>query len=79
MASFLASRILNSRRVIFIHNLNYTRNYPLQQIKSETRIIWNKKYNICANNSHSKYLLKTNDFINSLSNARKKMYVYFLF
>ncbi|CAG8440951.1 7958_t:CDS:2 [Rhizophagus irregularis] len=53
MASFFASRILNSRRVIFIHNLNYTRNYPLQQIKSETRIIWNKKYNICANNSHS--------------------------
>ncbi|CAB5182477.1 uncharacterized protein OCT59_020395 [Rhizophagus irregularis] len=74
MASFFASRILNSRRVIFIHNLNYTRNYPLQQIKSETRIIWNKKYNICANNSHSKYSLKTNDFINSLSNARKKIF-----
>ncbi|GET03747.1 CDP-diacylglycerol-glycerol-3-phosphate 3-phosphatidyltransferase [Rhizophagus clarus] len=72
MASFFASRILNSRRVIFTHDLKYIRNYPFQQIKPVTRFIWNKKYNIRANKSYSEHTQKT-VLINSLSDARKKI------
>ncbi|GBB94616.1 hypothetical protein RclHR1_02390022 [Rhizophagus clarus] len=73
MASFFASRILNSRRVIFTHDLKYIRNYPFQQIKPVTRFIWNKKYNIRANKSYSEHTQKT-VLINSLSDARKKIF-----
>ncbi|RIA93190.1 hypothetical protein C1645_763056 [Glomus cerebriforme] len=64
---------MNFRRVNFIYNSNYIRNYSLQQINPEKRITMNKK--LIYNSRYRNCILKANsDFINSLNNARKTIF-----